>query len=51
MVAPHETTPWAVLDGAKQHRVPLRQRTSSWAGRQRGRRWEDIHNLTDEGGS
>lgn len=49
MVAAHETTtPQETLDGVKQHRVPLRQRTSSGTGRQLGRRWEDIRKLAEK---
>lgn len=36
-----------VLEGAKQYRVPLYQRTYSWSPKQLGRLWSDIVDLSD----
>lgn len=36
-----------VLEGAKQYRVPLYQRTYSWTPKQLGRLWADIVDLSD----
>ncbi|WP_431894777.1 GmrSD restriction endonuclease domain-containing protein [Micromonospora haikouensis] len=48
MVAAHETTLRELLEGAKQYRVPLYQRTYSWTESQLGRLWEDIRKLAEE---
>lgn len=48
MVAAHETTLRELLEGAKQYRVPLYQRTYSWTNAQLERLWEDIRKLADE---
>ncbi|GAB3808797.1 GmrSD restriction endonuclease domain-containing protein [Micromonospora zhanjiangensis] len=48
MVAAHETTLRELLEGAKQYRVPLYQRTYSWTDSQLGRLWEDIRKLAEE---
>lgn len=48
MVAAHETTLRELLEGAKQYRVPLYQRTYSWTESQLERLWEDIRKLADE---
>ncbi|MEU1845052.1 GmrSD restriction endonuclease domain-containing protein [Micromonospora sediminicola] len=48
MVAAHETTLRELLEGAKQYRVPLYQRTYSWTDSQLDRLWEDICKLADE---
>lgn len=48
MVAAHETTLRELLEGAKQYRVPLYQRTYSWTEAQLLRLWEDIRKLADE---
>jgi len=48
MVAAHETTLRELLEGAKQYRVPLYQRTYSWTDSQLERLWEDIRKLDDE---
>ncbi|MGV9213983.1 GmrSD restriction endonuclease domain-containing protein [Micromonospora sp. RB23] len=50
MVAAHETTLRELLEGAKQYRVPLYQRTYSWTNAQLGRLWEDIRKLAEERG-
>ena len=36
-----------VLEGAKQYRVPLYQRTYSWSPKQLSRLWSDIVDLSD----
>lgn len=36
-----------VLEGAKQYRVPLYQRTYSWSPKQLGRLWSDVVDLSD----
>ncbi|WP_251450631.1 DUF262 domain-containing protein [Microbacterium sp. Marseille-Q6648] len=36
-----------VLEGAKQYRVPLYQRTYSWSPKQLGRLWSDVVDLAD----
>ncbi|MFI7214272.1 DUF262 domain-containing protein [Micromonospora maritima] len=48
MVAAHETTLRELLEGAKQYRVPLYQRTYSWADSQLKRLWDDIRKLAEE---
>ncbi|MFJ1538846.1 DUF262 domain-containing protein [Micromonospora chalcea] len=48
MVAAHETTLRELLEGAKQYRVPLYQRTYSWTDSQLDRLWEDIRKLAEE---
>ncbi|MEV0611095.1 DUF262 domain-containing protein [Polymorphospora rubra] len=48
MVAAHETTLRELLEGAKQYRVPLYQRTYSWTDAQLDRLWEDIRKLAEE---
>lgn len=48
MVAAHETTLRELLEGAKQYRVPLYQRTYSWTEAQLLRLWEDIRKLAAE---
>ncbi|MEH0985729.1 GmrSD restriction endonuclease domain-containing protein [Micromonospora sp. CPCC 205556] len=48
MVAAHETTLRELLEGAKQYRVPLYQRTYSWTDSQLRRLWEDIRKLAEE---
>ncbi|WP_174535870.1 GmrSD restriction endonuclease domain-containing protein [Micromonospora chalcea] len=48
MVAAHETTLRELLEGAKQYRVPLYQRTYSWSESQLGRLWEDIVKLAED---
>ncbi|MGW0216820.1 GmrSD restriction endonuclease domain-containing protein [Micromonospora chokoriensis] len=48
MVAAHETTLRELLEGAKQYRVPLYQRTYSWTDSQFRRLWEDIRKLAEE---
>lgn len=48
MVAAHETTLRELLEGAKQYRVPLYQRTYSWTDSQLVRLWEDIRKLAEE---
>ncbi|WBB90683.1 DUF262 domain-containing protein [Verrucosispora sp. WMMC514] len=48
MVAAHETTLRELLEGAKQYRVPLYQRTYSWTDPQLDRLWEDIRKLAEE---
>jgi len=48
MVAAHETTLRELLEGAKQYRVPLYQRTYSWTDPHLDRLWEDIRKLAEE---
>ncbi|MEV4712844.1 DUF262 domain-containing protein [Micromonospora sp. NPDC049374] len=48
MVAAHETTLRELLEGAKQYRVPLYQRTYSWTEAQLERLWDDIRKLAEE---
>lgn len=48
MVAAKETTLRELLEGAKQYRVPLYQRTYSWTDSQLKRLWEDIRKLAEE---
>ncbi|WP_433350147.1 GmrSD restriction endonuclease domain-containing protein [Micromonospora sp. CA-111912] len=48
MVAAHETTLRELLEGAKQYRVPLYQRTYSWTDSQLQRLWDDIRGLAGE---
>ncbi|MEU7611677.1 DUF262 domain-containing protein [Micromonospora sp. NPDC049204] len=48
MVAAHETTLRELLEGAKQYRVPLYQRTYSWTDSQLRRLWDDIRKLAEE---
>ncbi|MFV2101646.1 GmrSD restriction endonuclease domain-containing protein [Micromonospora sp. LOL_024] len=48
MVAAAETTLQGLLEGAKQYKVPLYQRTYSWQDHQLERLWEDIARLADD---
>ncbi|MEU8072326.1 DUF262 domain-containing protein [Micromonospora sp. NPDC048169] len=48
MVSAHETTLRELLEGAKQYRVPLYQRTYSWTDSQLKRLWDDIRKLAEE---
>ncbi|MFV2022378.1 GmrSD restriction endonuclease domain-containing protein [Micromonospora sp. LOL_023] len=48
MVAAQETTLQKLLEGTKQYRVPLYQRTYSWSEQQCKRLWEDIEKLADD---
>ncbi|SCL26070.1 6-O-methylguanine DNA methyltransferase, DNA binding domain [Micromonospora pallida] len=48
MVTAQETTLRELLEGAKQYRVPLYQRTYSWTEPQHKRLWEDIRKLAEE---
>src|SRR5947208_2684216 len=48
MVAARETTLQELLEGSKQYRVPLYQRTYSWSKAQLQRLWEDIAKLAED---
>jgi alkylated DNA nucleotide flippase Atl1 len=48
MVAARETTLQELLEGSKQYRVPLYQRTYSWTKTQLARLWEDIEQLAKD---
>ncbi len=48
MVAARETTLQELLEGSKQYRVPLYQRTYSWGKPQLARLWEDIVTLAQD---
>jgi alkylated DNA nucleotide flippase Atl1 len=48
MVAARETTLQELLEGSKQYRVPLYQRTYSWTKTQLSRLWEDITQLAED---
>lgn len=48
MVVARETTLQELLEGSKQYRVPLYQRTYSWERKQLARLWEDVVQLADD---
>ena len=48
MVIAKETTLQELLEGSKQYRVPLYQRTYSWGDAQLKRLWDDVAKLTDD---
>ncbi|ANN15064.1 hypothetical protein SD37_04900 [Amycolatopsis orientalis] len=48
MVAARETTLQELLEGTKQYRVPLYQRTYSWDRKQLARLWEDVVQLAED---
>jgi hypothetical protein len=43
-----ETTLQELLEGSKQYRVPLYQRTYSWGGRSTERLWADVEKLAED---
>ena len=48
MVAASETNLQELLEGAKQYRVPLYQRTYAWSVAQLERLWEDLLQITED---
>lgn len=48
MVIAKETTLQELLEGSKQYRVPLYQRTYSWGDAQLKRLWIDVEKLADD---
>jgi uncharacterized protein with ParB-like and HNH nuclease domain len=48
MVAARETTLQELLEGSKQYRVPLYQRTYSWTKTQLARLWDDLEQLAKD---
>lgn len=48
MVIAKETTLQELLEGSKQYRVPLYQRTYSWGDAQLKRLWDDVEKLADD---
>lgn len=48
MVIAKETTLQELLEGSKQYRVPLYQRTYSWGEAQLKRLWDDVEKLAED---